>query len=312
MARNSNHEVMIIGGGVAGMTAAMWCAELGMNALLIDENEDLGGQLLWIYNRIENYPGIFANNGRELRDLLTKSLTRLPFERRLNTRATKVDLSSKHIVLNSGEMLSGKAIILATGVRRRKLGVEGEDEFAGRGVMASGAGERETVRDKRVVIVGGGDAAFENALILSELASELTLVHRKDRFSARDEFVNAVRERKYIQLEREAVVQKIVGNDMVEGVQLLRLETGKSHYFETDNVLVRIGVEPNSELLSGQVAVDENHYAVVDVACRTSIPGVFIAGDIANPVSPTIATAVGMGAAAAKAAHQFLAPDSKK
>lgn len=305
-------DVMIVGGGPAGMTAAMWCAELGLNALLIDENDELGGQLGWIHNQIENYPGVFANNGRELRDLMVKSIDRLPFERRLNARVVKADLPSKQLVLDSGESLTGKAVILATGVRRRKLGIEGEKEFAGRGVIASGAGGREAVRGKRVVIVGGGDAALENTLIVSELASDVTLVHRKDRFSARDEFVKAARERKNVRFEPEAVVQKIEGNNVVEGVQLLELGTGKTHFIEADNVLIRIGVEPNSELLSGEVTIDENGYAVVDFACRTSIPGVFIAGDVANPVSPTIATAVGMGAAAAKAARQFLAPRSKK
>ena len=311
MASTTHYDVMIVGGGPAGMTAAMWCAELGVNALLIDENEELGGQLGSIYNRIENYPGVFASNGRELRDLMLKSINRLPFERRLDARVIKADLPSKQLVLNTGETLAGKAVILATGIRRRKLGVEGEDEFAGRGIMASGAGEREGVRDKRVVIVGGGDAALENTLILSDLASEVTLVHRKDRFSAREKFVKAARDQKNVRFEPVTVVQKIVGNDAVEGVQLLKLDTGKSHYLETDKILIRIGVEPNSELFGGRVAVDENRYAVVDAACRTSIPGVLIAGDVANPVSPTIATAVGMGAAAAKAAQAFLEQCSK-
>jgi thioredoxin reductase (NADPH) len=311
MAPTPYYDVMIVGGGPAGMTAAMWCAELGLDALLIDENDELGGQLEWIHNRIENYPGVYANNGRELRDLMVKSINGLSFERRLNTHVIKADLPSKQLVLNSGETLSGKAVIFATGIRRRKLGVEGEDEFAGRGVMASGAKEREAVRGKRVVVVGGGDAALENTLILSELASEVTLVHRTGRFSARDEFVEAARERKNVRFKTGAVVQKIVGNNLVEGVQFLALDTDRSHYLETDHVLIRIGVEPNSELLSGQVAVDGNRYAIVDVAGGTSIPGIFIAGDVANPVSPTIATAVGMGAAAAKAAQAFLEKCSK-
>jgi thioredoxin reductase (NADPH) len=305
------YDVLIVGGGPAGMTAAMWCAELGLNALLIDENEEVGGQLLWIHNRIENYPGILANNGHELRDLMMKSINRFPLERRLNARVVKADLPSKQLVLNSDETLIGKAVILATGVRRRKLGVEGEDEFAGRGVMASGAGGREAVRGKRVVVVGGGDAALENTLILSEMANEVTLVHRNSRFSARREFVTAARERSNVRFAPETVVQRIVGNSLVEGVQLLELGTGKTHYLEADNVLIRIGVEPNSELLNSQAAVDENRYAVVDVAGRASIPGIFIAGDVANSASPTIATAVGMGAAAAKGAHAFLMECSK-
>jgi thioredoxin reductase (NADPH) len=311
MVLSEGHDVLIIGGGPAGMTAAMWCAELGLNTLLLDEKNELGGQLLWIFNRIDNYPGAFAADGRELRDLFLRSISRSSFETRLNVRVNGIDPSSKQIVLSSGETLSGKAIIVATGVRRRKLGAPGEDEFAGRGVMASGAGEKEKVRDKRVVIVGGGDAALENALILSEFAREVTVVHRRDRFSARGEFVDAARKRKNVRFELQTVVQRIAGNDVVEAIELRNVDRSEPFLLETDNVLIRIGVEPNSGLLNRQIDMDERGYALVDAACRTSISGVFIAGDGANPTSPTIATAVGMGATAAKGAYESLASESK-
>jgi thioredoxin reductase (NADPH) len=311
MATSTEHDVLIIGGGPAGMTAAMWCAELGMRTLVIDEKPELGGQLLGIYNRIDNYPGLFAVNGREIRDVFLRSIARTRFDTRLNMRALKSDLSLKQILLDNGESISGRAMIIATGVRRRKLGVEGENEFAGKGVLESGAGEKEKVRDKRVVIVGGGDAALENALILSKFAREVTVVHRRSQFSARDEFVNTVRGSDNVRFEFETVVQQIIGNNSVEGIVLKKANAPETHVVETDYLLVRIGVEPNSDLFIGRAVADKRGYAVVDSACLTTISGVFIAGDVANPTSPTIATAVGMGAAAAKAAHQFLTSDSK-
>ena len=309
MVQSAEHDVLIFGGGPAGMTAAMWCAQIGMSPLLIDQKEQLGGQLLTIYNPIDNYPGVSTANGKELCDLFVRSIERCSFETRLKTRVIKVDLASKHILLESGESLIGRALIIATGVRRRKLGVEGEDKFAGRGILESGAGAKEKVRDKRVVIVGGGDAALENAVVLSDFAREVTLVHRRDSFSARDEFTNAVRTKENIRFELQTVVGQIVGNKKVEAVVVKKAGEADSYLLETDHVLIRIGVEPNSDLVKGQVEIDDQGYAVVDAACQSSFPGVFIAGDIANPASPTIATAVGMGAAAAKSACGFLSSD---
>ena len=306
MVQSAEHDVLIFGGGPAGMTAAMWCAQIGMSPLLIDQKDQLGGQLLTIYNPIDNYPGVPAANGKELCDLFVRSIERCSFETQLKTRVIKVDLASKHIVLESRESLFGKAIIIATGVRRRKLGVEGEDEFGGRGILESGVGEKEKVRDRRVVIIGGGDAALENAVVLSDFAREVTLVHRRDSFSARDEFTNAVRGKKNVRIELQTIVEQIVGNEVVEGIVLKRADSLTSYFLETDHALIRIGTEPNSDLFREQVKIDEQGYAVVDVSCQSSIPGIFIAGDLANPASPTIATAIGMGATAAKAAHEFL------
>ena len=310
MAPATTYDVLILGGGPAGMTAAIWSAQLGLNPALVEQRGEFGGQLARIFNPIENYPGVAAADGNELRNLFMRSLDRCRFERRSKTQVVKVDLAAKQMFLENGESLAGRAIIVATGVRRRRLGIEGEDAFAGRGVMASGAGEKERVRGKRVVIVGGGDAALENSLILSEFAREVTVIHRRNDFSAREEFVNEARKRTNVRFEFETVAQRIVGNKSVEGIELRKAD-GSFYLIETDHVLIRVGVVSNADLLKGQVQLDEQGYGVVDTACRTSIPGVFLAGDVANPTSPTIATAVGMGATAAKAAFEFLTSKSK-
>jgi thioredoxin reductase (NADPH) len=312
MVPNTTYDVIILGGGPAGITAALWCVDLGLKKiLLIEQKAELGGQLCETYNPIENYPGVHAANGKELRDLFLRSLDRNSFETQLNMRVAGVDLRSRQVRLDDSTSMSCAALIVATGVRRRRLGIQGEMEFAGRGVMRSGAGEKEEVRGRHVLIIGGGDAAMENTLMLSEFAREVIVVHRGEKFSARDEFVNAVRGRDNVRFEFGTVAERICGRETVEGVILKPVGSGDKRKLETDYVLIRIGVEPNSDLFREDIEIDRQGYAIVDAACHTRVPGVFVAGDVANPTSPTIATAVGMGAAAAKAAHQFVTSCSK-
>src|SRR5688572_8722784 len=224
MVSGTAYDVLILGGGPTGMTAAMWSAELGLNSVLIEQSGEFGGQFGRIFNRIENYPGVSAADGNELRDLFLRSLDGCQFEKRSNTQVVKIDLAAKQMFLEKGESLTGRTVIVATGVRRRKLGIDGEDAFEGRGVMTSGTGEKERVRGKRVVIVGGGDAALENSLILSEFAREVTVIHRRNDLSAREEFVNAARERTNVRFEFETVAQRIVGNESVEGIELRKAD----------------------------------------------------------------------------------------
>ena len=156
------------------------------------------------------------------------------------------------------------------------------------------------------MIVGGGDAAIENALILAERASRVIVSHRRSEFAARKEFLDAARRHPQIEFITGDVPEEITGGDHVEYVGLKNSYTGKSYKLPVDNVLIRIGVEPNSELVRGQVELDDRGYISIDSRCRTSVEGVFAAGDVANPVAPTISSAVGQGSAAAKAVFDWL------
>jgi len=157
-------DVLIIGGGPAGLSALLWCQDLNMSALLVESGDELGGQLLKIYNPITNYPGRFARDGREMAEHFLASLGDLTGRVRLNSKVVSFDAGNILATLESGEVLKARAAIIATGVRRRKLGIPGEDDFVGRGILESGAKDRESVKGKRVAIIGGGDAALENAL----------------------------------------------------------------------------------------------------------------------------------------------------
>jgi thioredoxin reductase (NADPH) len=191
-------------------------------------------------------------------------------------------------------------------VRRRTLGVPGEREFRGQGIIESGARDRADVRGKRVLIVGGGDAAFENALILSEFAESVTVAFRKPDPTARPEFHSAVRNADNIRVAASTVVEAINGNSAVEAVQLRNLQSGESREEAVDGILIRIGVEPNTDFLRHTIGLDDEGYVRVNNLAESSEPGIFAAGDVAHPIAPTIGTAVGTGAIAAKAALRYI------
>lgn len=296
-----NFDVIIAGGGAAGISAAIWCAELGLNALLLEKDAEPGGQLLWTYNPVKNHLGIEAENGRELRDAFVAQSQNFDFTLRTGAEIVEFDLDNKAVTLASGENFTAQALIIATGVSRRKLNVRGEEKFKGAGILTSGKRDKNSVKEKSVVIVGGGDAALENALILAETAAEVTVIHHREKFRARDEFIEEARKNSKIKFLTETVVRKISGNTRVEVVELEKRRSGEIHLLPTEAVLIRAGVEPNTHLLRGKVDLDERDYVKINSLCETNVEGVWAIGDVANPTAPTVSSAVGMGATAAKA-----------
>jgi len=295
-----NFEVIIIGGGAAGMSAALWCAELGLNALLLEENADLGGQLLWVYNSIKNHLGSTAENGRELRDIFVRQIENRKFTLHLKSEISNICFEKKELLLNSGEKFSAKFIIIATGIRRRKLDVEGEEKFKDKGIIESGKRDAESVKDKDVCVVGGGDAAFENALILAKAAAKVTLVHRRKDFRARAEFIEQAQNNPKIKILSETVLRKIVGRKQIEAVELEDLNAAETFLLNVEAVLLRVGVEPNTEILRGKLKLDKDGYIKINQNCETNVKGIFAVGDVANPLAPTVSSAVGMGATGVK------------
>ena len=293
-------DVIIIGAGAAGLSAALWCDELGLDALVLEASSEIGGQLLRVYNPINNYLGVQATDGRALRDLFAAQIEAAEFDLWTETEIERVDLTAKRVLVRSGEELQAICLIIATGVRRRKLGVPGEAEFAGRGVLESGVGERDTVAGKDVCVVGGGDAAVENALLLAEVCPTVTLVHRGARLRARPEFVERLRAEHCITVFTEAWVTRIIGGERAEAVEIRRHGAIKPFQMAVGGVLIRIGVEPNTELFRAQLRTDEQGYITVTSEQETTVAHVFAIGDVANPRAPTIAGATGAGATAAK------------
>ena len=294
------HDVIIIGAGPAGISAALWCEELGLDTLVLEDNSQVGGQLHSIYNQIENYPGAHFKSGAELATKLSAQAHAAEFDLWTQVEIEKLDLKAKKVFLRSGEQLQSISIIIATGVRRRRLGIPGEEEFKGKGIMESGTRDREQFRGRDVCVIGGGDAAAENALLLAEACPTVTLVNRGKKLRARPQFAEQLHTNHCITVFPESIVTRILGDARVEAVEIKRQGAIKPFQMACSGVLIRIGVEPNSELIGGQLPLDDSDYVIVGASHETSIPNVFAIGDVANPLAPTIAGAIGAGATAAK------------
>jgi thioredoxin reductase (NADPH) len=294
------HDVIIIGAGPAGLSAALWCDELGLDTLVIERGPEVGGQLLRVYNPIENYLGARAANGRELRDLFAAQVAEKEFDLWTEAEIESVDLKAKRVRLHRGEELQAIALVIATGVRRRRLHVPGETEFAGRGVLESGRLEAAAVAGEAVRVVGGGDAAAENALLLAETCATVTLVHRGKSLRARPGFAERIKSDHRITVFTETTLLGILGGERVESVEMRRAGALKAMRMAVRGVLVRVGVEPNTELFRGQLHTDERGYVVVTGEQETSAEMVFAVGDVSNPLAPTVSGAAGAGATAAK------------
>ena len=294
------HDVIIIGAGPAGLSTAFWCDELGLDTLVLEQAEQVGGQLHRVYNRIENYLGLKTRNGQELLELFTKDIDSAEFDLWTQTDIASVDLKAKRISLRSGEELQTIALVIATGVRPRKLGVPGEKEFTGKGMIESGTRDRQLFAGKDVCVVGGGDAAVENALLLAEVCPTVTLVHRGKKLRARRELAERLQPNNCITVFTESVLTRILGDEEVAAVEIQRKEGLKPFQLAVGGVLIRIGVEPNTELFREQLETDEKGFIAVNSRQETNVPMVFAVGDVSNPVAPTISSATGAGATAAK------------
>lgn len=294
------HDVLIIGAGPAGLSAALWCDELGLDTIVLEQNEQVGGQLLSIHGPVEDYPGVRASNGREFLDRFSEHVSEADFDLWTKVEIESVDLKAKKVGLRSGEELQSISIIIATGVRRKQLGIPGENEFVGLGIIESANKDRDEFAGKDVCVIGGGDAAAENALLLADVCPTVTLVHRKKTLKARPTFTQKLQGQHCITVFPESVVTRILGSDKVEAVEILRKDALKPFQMAVQAVMIRIGVEPNTDLFREQLQLDDEGYAIVTSQHETNVANVFAIGDVSNPLAPTISGATGAGATAAK------------
>jgi thioredoxin reductase (NADPH) len=294
------HDVIIIGAGPAGLSTAFWCDELGLDTLVLEQAERIGGQLHRVYNPIDNYLGLKTRDGAELVEIFTRDVDASEFDLWTEAAIASVDLKAKRITLASGETLQSIAIVIASGVSPRELGVPGEKEFIGKGMIESGTRDRQLFAGHDVCVVGGGDAAAENALLLAEVCPTVTLVHRGKKLRARSEFVERLQATHRITVFTESVLTRIIGDETVQAVEIQRKVGLKPFQVAVRGVLIRIGVEPNTQLFREQLDTDERGYVKVNSAQETSVPMVFAVGDVSNPLAPTISGATGAGATAAK------------
>jgi thioredoxin reductase (NADPH) len=300
-------ELIIVGGGPAGYTAALYAARADLEPLVI-EGFQWGGQLM-ITSDVENYPG-YADGvmGPEMMADFRRQAERFGAEF-ITDDVTKVDLSEQplRVWVGSDEYRS-RAVIVATGASARWLGIDSEEPHKGRGVSACATCDAAFFRDKDVYVVGGGDSAFEEALFLTKFASRVHLVHRRDEFRASKIMVDRAERNEKLDFVLSAVVEEIVGEAKVEALRLRSTATDATWEVPADGLFVAIGHDPNTSLFIDQLDHDENGYLVTKPgSTETNIPGVFAVGDVQDHTYRQAITAAGSGCMGALDAERFLA-----
>jgi thioredoxin reductase (NADPH) len=309
MTVNDVRDVIIIGGGPAGYTAALYAARANMSPLVI-EGFNWGGQLM-ITSDVENYPGyVDGIMGPEMMAEFRAQAGRFGAEF-LTDDVTRVDLSERPFKVYVGDdEYTARTVIVATGATARQLGLESERALHGRGVTYCATCDAAFYRDREVVVVGGGDSAMEEALFLTKFASKVTIVHRRDEFRASPIMIDRARSHEKIEIVTPYVVEDVLGVDggKLTGVRLRHLETGETRDYPTDGLFVAIGHDPTTKLFVDALDHDENGYLTTKgKTTETNIPGVFAAGDVQDHVYRQAVAAAGSGCAAALDAERFLA-----
>ncbi|MGB3713088.1 MAG: thioredoxin-disulfide reductase [Candidatus Promineifilaceae bacterium] len=303
----NKEKVIIIGSGPAGLTAAIYAARATLDPLVIVGNQ-LGGQIS-ITAEVENYPGFPGPDltGPDLVDRMYRQAER--FGSRFEyDEVVDVDFSkgSPFPVRTNSNEYEAKSVIVTAGASPRRLGVPGEDDFIGRGVSFCATCDGFFFRGRDVVVVGGGDSALEEGLFLTKFANKVNIIHRRDELRAGPTLERRARANEKIDFIFDSVVDEVIGNGMVTGVQTSNLKTGETSQLSTDGVFIYIGHYPNSKFLEGHLAMDEHGYVIADEKMRTSVEGVFAAGEIQDSYFRQIATSVGQGCAAAIQCEKWL------
>ena len=303
---NAKHvKVLVLGSGPTGYSAALYAARAELQPVVLTGMQ-LGGQAALTYT-IENYPGFPEGvGGAQLGELFQKQAEHFGAVTEFDM-ANSVDLSKRpfKVTTDSGEYLAD-VLIVGTGASPNHLEIPGEVELTGRGVSYCATCDGWFFKDKKVVVVGGGDSALEEALFITRYASSVTIIHRRDEFRAGAILQKRAREHPKINFILDTVVTETIGTDKLEALRLKNVKTGDETILETDGLFIFIGHTPNTQMFKGQLEMSDLGYIKVNDKMETSIPGVFAAGEAADPTFRQVVTSAGMGAAAAISATRFL------
>lgn len=297
-------DLLVVGAGPAGVSAALWARALDLEPLVVEAEAAPGGQLHRVHFHPKTWPGIPEGDGPALARVYARQLAEARVTLRGGARARRLQPGARPgVTLEDGDWLEAGAVLVATGVRRRRLDVPGEREFEGRGVSYSATRDRDALAGRRVLVAGGGDAAYENALILAAAGSAVLLAVR-DAPRARAEFRARVAAEPRITVRRGTRVAAVLGDDAVRAV---RLDAGGAEEeVAVEAVVVKVGVVPNSEWCRDALACDAAGHVRVDAHGRTSAPRVWAAGDVTGPLLPSVPVAAGQAAMAVADARRAL------
>ena len=299
------YQAAVIGGGPAGITATLYMLRAGSSVVWLERMAP-GGQVLrtdWI----DNYPGFPEGvKGYELIDLMTKHLEAYSCDKRMDEVRSIEPRHGANLIDLGDEQILAKTVILATGAEYKKLGIPGEEEFVGRGVSYCALCDGQFFKDQVVSCVGGGNTALQEALYLSELASHVYLIHRRDAFRGDKVYQDKVLAESKIEILYDTVPEEIVGQQQVDGLKVRGVKSGEERQLETDGVFLFVGIKPQIDFAPAELERDAGGFIHTDTEMRTSLPGIFAAGDVRSKRCRQVSTAVGDGAAAAQSAHLFL------
>lgn len=297
------YDVIIIGGGPAGLTAAIYTARAGLKTLLL-EKIACGGQIA-ITDWLENYPGFDGGiNGYDLAMKLEKQAKSFGTEI-VYTEVVSIEKGNIKKVITSDKVYETKTIIIAAGAGSKQLGITGEEKFIGRGVSFCATCDAPFYRNKKVLVVGGGDSALQEAIYLAKFAENVQLIHRRDEFRAAKILQDRLLSLPNISVIYDTVPKEIIGNETVEKVKVSNVKTGESSEIFVDGVFVFIGSDPNTKFLS-DIKLDESGYIITDENMKTSHDGIFACGDIRQKVLRQVVTAASDGAQAAISAQHYI------
>jgi thioredoxin reductase (NADPH) len=298
-------ELLIVGGGAAGLAAGLYAARSRIDAVLI-ERMGTGGQLINV-DRVENYPGFpDGTPGYELGPLFAQQAMDAGLEIEYGEVQAILPGEGRHRVDSDGDQYLARTLILAGGSSLARLGVPGEAEFEGNGVSYCATCDGEFFRDQPVVVVGGGDSAFDEALYLAEVAAQVTLVHRRAEFRAATIAQERILSHPKCRVLRETCVTAIAGGDTVNAVEIESVTDGARSRLKTAGVFIYVGLTPNTSYLAGVVELDAGGHVVTDQRLQSSVPGIFAAGDQRQYSARQVASSVGDGVSAAIWAERYL------
>lgn len=303
------YDVIVLGGGPGGYTAAMYAARAGLDTLVLERMAP-GGQMTETM-QIDNYPGFEEGiDGITLGEKMKAGAERFGVQTRF-AEALGVDLKGKSkTVETDGDTFHGRTIILATGARHRHLGLDREEEMIGRGVGYCAACDGMFYRGKTVAVVGGGNSAAADAMLLSRIAKKVYLIHRRDTLRASKVYHDPLKKAENVEFVWNSTVSGLQGEELLHGVTLNNVKTGEESALPVDGLFISIGRAPETGLFAGQLTLDQQGYIVADETTRTSLPGVFAVGDVRTKPMRQIVTAVGDGAVAALYAEEYLAGEA--
>ena len=304
-----NYDVLIVGAGVAGMTAGMYAARYGLRTGIVERM--MGGASIINIEKIENFPGFPEGiSGAELGPAVQEQAMNAGADFIMGETAKVAKDGDYRVVYSDAGQLRAKAVIIAAGSTLRQLGIPGEEEFFGRGVSQCATCDGPLYMNQVVAVVGGGDSAADEAVTLTEYAERVLLIHRRDQLRAHQALTDRIGGNRKIEVVWNTVIEEVVGSDTVSGLRLRNVVTNMENAIELSGLFVYVGLEPNSGLVDGLLKTDNAGHIPVNVSMETNVPGVYAVGDLRQNSNSQLVSAAGDGATAAVAAFKYISTKS--